>query len=224
MCQCLVNISVDVFSSLYLYFVQRVQSPGEVSSTVFRWRVNTAQVRADTRPLLVAGDRLVSSFLYSPRERDTELECATSSSSSNNNNNNNSNNNSSSSSREAVARVEFSVEARRPALVRLQRAETQPRHSVVWIPFTASSRRSWRAQRQRPHSGEAEQLHHRSIYDVMGAPLRSGGAKVRRMALGAEQVSEVARPVSLALTSPGTRAQLSLAAVVAVFSLSSRCL
>ena len=117
--------------------------------------------------------------------------------------------------------MEFSVEARRPALVRLQRAETQPRHSVVWIPFTASSRRSWRAQRQRPHSGEAEQLHHRSIYDVMGAPLRSGGAKVRRRA---EQVSEVARPVSLALTSPGTRAQLSLAAVVAVFSLSSRCL
>ena len=190
-------------------------SPGEVSTTVFRWRVNTAQVRADTRPLLVAGDRLVSSFLYSPRERDTELECATSSSSNNNN---------SSSSREAVARVEFSVEARRPALVRLQRAETQPRHSVVWIPFTASSRRSWRAQRQRPHSGEAEQLHHRSIYDVMGAPLRSGGAKVRRRALGAEQVSEVARPVSLALTSPGTRAQLSLAAVVAVFSLSSYCL
>ena len=135
--------------------------------------------------------------------------------------NNNNNNSSSSSSREAVARVEFSVEARRPALVRLQRAETQPRHSVVWIPFTASSRRSWRAQRQRPHSGEAEQLHHRSIYDVMGAPLRSGGAKVRRTALGAEQVSEVARPVSLALTSPGTRAQLSLAAVVAVFSLSS---
>ena len=219
MCQCLVNISVDVFSSLYLYFVQRVLSPGEVSSTVFRWRVNTAQVQADTRPLLVAGDRLVSSFLYSPRERDTELECATSSSSSNNNNNNNN-----SSSMEAVARVEFSVEARRPALVRLQRAETQPRHSVVWIPFTASSRRSWRAQRQRPHSGEAEQLHHRSIYDVMGAPLRSGGAKVRRMALGAEQVTEVARPVSLALTSPGTRAQLSLAAVVAVFSLSSYCL
>ena len=209
---------LDVFSSLYLYFVQRVLSPGEVSSTVFRWRVNTALVRADTRPLLVAGDRLVSSFLYSPRERDTELECATSSSSSSNNNN------SSSSSREAVARVEFSVEARRPALVRLQRAETQPRHSVVWIPFTASSRRSWRAQRQRPHSGEAEQLHHRSIYDVMGAPLRSGGAKVRRRALGAEQVSEVARPVSLALTSPGTRAQLSLAAVVAVFSLSSHCL
>ena len=209
---------LDVFSSLYLYFVQRVLSPGEVSSTVFRWRVNTAQVQADTRPLLVAGDRLVSSFLYSPRERDTELECATSSSSSSNNNN------SSSSSREAVARVEFSVEARRPALVRLQRAETQPRHSVVWIPFTASSRRSWRAQRQRPHSGEAEQLHHRSIYDVMGAPLRSGGAKVRRRALGAEQVSEVARPVSLALTSPGTRAQLSLAAVVAVFSLSSHCL
>ena len=208
--------SVDVFSSLYLCIVQRVLSPGEVSSTVFRWRVNTALVQADQRPLLVAGDRLVSSFLYSPRERDTELECATSSSSNNNNNN--------SSSREAVARVEFSVEARRPALVRLQRAETQPRHSVVWIPFTASSRRSWRAQRQRPHSGEAEQLHHRSIYDVMGAPLRSGGAKVRRMALGAEQVSEVARPVSLALTSPGTRAQLSLAAVVAVFSLSSHCL
>ena len=190
-------------------------SPGEESSTVFRWRVNSAQVRADQRPLLVAGDRLVSSFLYSPRERDTELECATSSS------NNNNNSSSSSSSREAVARVEFSVEARRPALVRLQRAETQPRHSVVWIPFTASSRRSWRAQRQRPHSGEAEQLHHRSIYDVMGAPLRSGGAKVRRRA---EQVSEVARPVSLALTSPGTRAQLSLAAAVAVLSLSSRCL
>ena len=187
-------------------------SPGEESSTVFRWRVNSAQVRADQRPLLVAGDRLVSSFLYSPRERDTELECATSS---------NNNNNNSSSSREAVARVEFSVEARRPALVRLQRAETQPRHSVVWIPFTASSRRSWRAQRQRPHSGEAEQLHHRSIYDVMGAPLRSGGAKVRRRA---EQVSEVARPVSLALTSHGTRAQLSLAAAVAVLSLSSRCL
>ena len=187
-------------------------SPGEESSTVFRWRVNSAQVRADQRPLLVAGDRLVSSFLYSPRERDTELECATSS---------NNNNSSSSSSREAVARVEFSVEARRPALVRLQRAETQPRHSVVWIPFTASSRRSWRAQRQRPHSGEAEQLHHRSIYDVMGAPLRSGGAKVRRRA---EQVSEVARPVSLALTSPGTRAQLSLAAAVAVLSLGSRCL
>ena len=186
-------------------------SPGEESSTVFRWRVNSAQVRADQRPLLVAGDRLVSSFLYSPRERDTELECATSSSSNNNN----------SSSREAVARVQFSVEARRPALVRLQRAETQPRHSVVWIPFTASSRRSWRAQRQRPHSGEAEQLHHRSIYDVMGAPLRSGGAKVRRRA---EQVSEVARPVSLALTSPGARAQLSLAAAVAVFSLGSRCL
>ena len=206
-------LSCCVFSSLYLYFVQRVLSPGEVSSTVFRWRVNTAQVQADTRPLLVAGDRLVSSFLYSPRERDTELECATSSSNNNNNN-----------SREAVARVEFSVEARRPALVRLQRAETQPRHSVVWIPFTASSRRSWRAQRQRPHSGEAEQLHHRSIYDVMGAPLRSGGAKVRRMALGAEQVSEVARPVSLALTSPGTRAQLSAVAVVAVLSLSSHCL
>ena len=203
-----------MFSQAYLIcFVQRVLSPGEESSTVFRWRVNSAQVRADQRPLLVAGDRLVSSFLYSPRERDTELECATSS--------NNNNNNNSSSSREAVARVEFSVEARRPALVRLQRAETQPRHSVVWIPFTASSRRSWRAQRQRPHSGEAEQLHHRSIYDVMGAPLRSGGAKVRRRA---EQVSEVARPVSLALTSPGTRAQLSLAAVVAVFSLSSRCL
>ena len=188
-------------------------SPGEESSTVFRWRVNSAQVRADQRPLLVAGDRLVSSFLYSPRERDTELECVTS--------NNNNNNNSSSSSREAVARVQFSVEARRPALVRLQRAETQPRHSVVWIPFTASSRRSWRAQRQRPHSGEAEQLHHRSIYDVMGAPLRSGGAKVRRRA---EQVSEVARPVSLALTSPGTRAQLSLAAAVAVLSLGSQCL
>ena len=201
-----------MFSQAYLIcFVQRVLSPGEESSTVFRWRVNSAQVRADQRPLLVAGDRLVSSFLYSPRERDTELECATSSNSNNN----------SSSSREAVARVEFSVEARRPALVRLQRAETQPRHSVVWIPFTASSRRSWRAQRQRPHSGEAEQLHHRSIYDVMGAPLRSGGAKVRRRA---EQVSEVARPVSLALTSPGTRAQLSLAAVVAVLSLSSRCL
>ena len=212
--------TVDVFSSLYLYLVQRVLSPGEVSSTVFRWRVNTALVRADQRPLLVAGDRLVSSFLYSPRERDTELECATSS----NNNNNNNNSSSSSNSREAVARVEFSVEARRPALVRLQRAETQPRHSVVWIPFTASSRRSWRAQRQRPHSGEAEQLHHRSIYDVMGAPLRSGGAKVRRMALGAEQVSEVARPVSLALTSPGTRAQLSAVAVVAVLSLSSYCL
>ena len=211
-------LSFCVFSSLYLCFTQRVLSPGEVSSTVFRWRVNTAQVQADTRPLLVAGDRLVSSFLYSPRERDTELECATSSS------NNNNNSSSSSNSREAVARVEFSVEARRPALVRLQRAETQPRHSVVWIPFTASSRRSWRAQRQRPHSGEAEQLHHRSIYDVMGAPLRSGGAKVRRRALGAEQVSEVARPVSLALTSPGTRAQLSLAAVVAVFSLSSHCL
>ena len=204
-----------MFSQAYLIcFVQRVLSPGEESTTVFRWRVNSAQVRADQRPLLVAGDRLVSSFLYSPRERDTELECATSNSSNNNNNN-------SSSSREAVARVEFSVEARRPALVRLQRAETQPRHSVVWIPFTASSRRSWRAQRQRPHSGEAEQLHHRSIYDVMGAPLRSGGAKVRRRA---EQVSEVARPVSLALTSPGTRAQLSLAAAVAVFSLSSRCL
>ena len=204
-----------MFSQAYLIcFVQRVLSPGEESTTVFRWRVNSAQVRADQRPLLVAGDRLVSSFLYSPRERDTELECATSSNSSNNNN-------SSSSSREAVARVEFSVEARRPALVRLQRAETQPRHSVVWIPFTASSRRSWRAQRQRPHSGEAEQLHHRSIYDVMGAPLRSGGAKVRRRA---EQVSEVARPVSLALTSPGARAQLSLAAAVAVFSLSSRCL
>ena len=203
-----------MFSQAYLIcFVQRVLSPGEESSTVFRWRVNSAQVRADQRPLLVAGDRLVSSFLYSPRERDTELECATSS--------NNNNNSSSSSSREAVARVEFSVEARRPALVRLQRAETQPRHSVVWIPFTASSRRSWRAQRQRPHSGEAEQLHHRSIYDVMGAPLRSGGAKVRRRA---EQVSEVARPVSLALTSPGTRAQLSLAAAVAVLSLSSRCL
>ena len=202
-----------MFSQAYLIcFVQRVLSPGEESSTVFRWRVNSAQVRADQRPLLVAGDRLVSSFLYSPRERDTELECATSS---------NNNNSSSSSSREAVARVEFSVEARRPALVRLQRAETQPRHSVVWIPFTASSRRSWRAQRQRPHSGEAEQLHHRSIYDVMGAPLRSGGAKVRRRA---EQVSEVARPVSLALTSPGTRAQLSLAAAVAVLSLSSRCL
>ena len=58
---------------------------------MFRWRVNTAQVQADTRPLLVAGDRLVSSFLYSPRERDTELECATSS----NNNNNNSNSSSS---------------------------------------------------------------------------------------------------------------------------------
>ena len=204
-----------MFSQAYLIcFVQRVLSPGEESSTVFRWRVNSAQVRADQRPLLVAGDRLVSSFLYSPRERDTELECATSSNNSNNNNN-------SSSSREAVARVEFSVEARRPALVRLQRAETQPRHSVVWIPFTASSRRSWRAQRQRPHSGEAEQLHHRSIYDVMGAPLRSGGAKVRRRA---EQVSEVARPVSLALTSPGTRAQLSLAAAVAVLTLSSRCL
>ena len=202
-----------MFSQAYLIcFVQRVLSPGEESSTVFRWRVNSAQVRADQRPLLVAGDRLVSSFLYSPRERDTELECATSSNSSSNNNN---------SSREAVARVEFSVEARRPALVRLQRAETQPRHSVVWIPFTASSRRSWRAQRQRPHSGEAEQLHHRSIYDVMGAPLRSGGAKVRRRA---EQVSEVARPVSLALTSPGTRAQLSLAAAVAVLTLSSRCL
>ena len=202
-----------MFSQAYLIcFVQRVLSPGEESSTVFRWRVNSAQVRADQRPLLVAGDRLVSSFLYSPRERDTELECATSSNSSSNNNN---------SSREAVARVEFSVEARRPALVRLQRAETQPRHSVVWIPFTASSRRSWRAQRQRPHSGEAEQLHHRSIYDVMGAPLRSGGAKVRRRA---EQVSEVARPVSLALTSPGTRAQLSLAATVAVLTLSSRCL
>ena len=201
-----------MFSQAYLIcFVQRVLSPGEESSTVFRWRVNSAQVRADQRPLLVAGDRLVSSFLYSPRERDTELECATS----------NNNNNNSSSSREAVARVEFSVEARRPALVRLQRAETQPRHSVVWIPFTASSRRSWRAQRQRPHSGEAEQLHHRSIYDVMGAPLRSGGAKVRRRA---EQVSEVARPVSLALTSPGTRAQLSLAAAVAVLTLSSRCL
>ena len=204
-----------MFSQAYLIcFVQRVLSPGEESTTVFRWRVNSAQVRADQRPLLVAGDRLVSSFLYSPRERDTELECATSNSSNNNNNN-------SSSSREAVARVEFSVEARRPALVRLQRAETQPRHSVVWIPFTASSRRSWRAQRQRPHSGEAEQLHHRSIYDVMGAPLRSGGAKVRRRA---EQVSEVARPVSLALTSPGTRAQLSLAAAVAVLTLSSRCL
>ena len=202
-----------MFSQAYLiWFVQRVLRPGEESSTVFRWRVNGAQVRADQRPLLVAGDRLVSTFLYSPRERDTELEGATSS---------NSNNNNSSSSREAVARVEFSVEARRPALVRLQRAETQPRHSVVWIPFTASSRRSWRAQRQRPHSGEAAQLHHRGIYDVMGAPRRSGGAKGRRRA---EQVSEVARPVSLALTSPGARAQLSLAAAVAVLTLGSRCL
>ena len=73
-------------------------SPGEVSSTVFRWRVNTAQVQADQRPLLVAGDRLVSSFLYSPRERDTELECATSSSNDNNNNNSSNSRSSSSSS------------------------------------------------------------------------------------------------------------------------------